>query len=91
MSAWAFAQEYADSTVPHVHPLIGREAFRLMLELPPEAKRSNALLREAIRKLWPELLTLPINRYGDYRDVLGLVQMSSNPQRVAKKLRKLFG
>ena len=91
MSAWAFAQEYTDSTVPHVHPLIGREAFRLMLELPPEAKRASTLLKEAITQRWPELLTVPINRYGDYRDVLAMVRMSANPQLVAKKLRKLFG
>lgn len=69
MSAWAFAQSYAqDAIVDHLHPIICREVFRLMLELPPDAKRQNRFVREGIEALWPELLELPINRYGDARD-----------------------
>ena len=91
MSAWAFAQEYADSTVPHIHPMIGREAYQLMLELPPEAKRENAIITEGVKALWPELLQVPINQYGDYRDLLHVLSRAADPQRVAKKLRKMFG
>ena len=69
MSAWAFAQSYAqDAIVDHLHPMICREAYRLMLELPPDAKRQNRFILEGIEELWPELLQLPINRYGDARD-----------------------
>lgn len=91
MSAWAFAPEYADNTVAHIHPMMGREAYQLMLELPPEAKRGNALIREGIGALWPELMQVPINRYGGYRDVLHAMRRLSNPRLVGKKLRKLFG
>lgn len=91
MSAWAFAQEYADSAVPHIHPMIGREAYQLMLELPPEAKRENAIITEGVKALWPELLQVPINQYGDYRDLLHVLSRAADPQRVAKKLRKMFG
>jgi hypothetical protein len=69
MSAWAFAQSYAqDAIVDHLHPLICRETYRLMLELPPDAKRRSRFILEGIEALWPELLAIPINRYGDDRD-----------------------
>lgn len=92
MSAWAFAQSYVqDAIVEHVHPLICREAFQLMLELPPDAKRDNRFITEGIAELWPELMELPINRYGDFRDRLALLRNLADPSRVARKLRKLFG
>jgi hypothetical protein len=69
MSAWAFAQAYAqDAIVDHLHPMICREVYRLMLELPPEAKRQRRFVLDGVQALWPELLELPINRYGDARD-----------------------
>ncbi|MGH7785721.1 MAG: hypothetical protein ACRERC_02585 [Candidatus Binatia bacterium] len=69
MSAWAFAQSYAqDAIVDHLHPMICREVYQLMLELPPEAKRQKRFIPEGVEALWPELLELPINRYGDARD-----------------------
>ena len=90
MSAWAFAQAYAqDAIVDHVHPMITRESFRLMLELGPEAKRQNAFILDGIRALWPTLLELPINRYGDLRDLLGFVHRFRDAKRVLRKLRKM--
>ena len=69
MSAWAFAQSYAqDAIVDHLHPLICRETYQLMLELPPDAKRQKRLIFDGVDQLWPELLEIPINRYGDARD-----------------------
>ena len=39
----------------------------------------------------PELAEIPINRYGDYRDLLHAAMSATDPKRVAKKLRKLWG
>lgn len=91
MSAWSAAQTYAQSFVNHLHPLIHRDVYSLMLDLPPEAKRGNLLIKEAVAALWPELGEIPINRYGDYRDVLHVLKRSADHKRVLKKLRKLFG
>ena len=91
MSAWSAAQTYAQSFVDHEHPLIAREVYALMLDLPPEAKRGNLLIKSAIAQLWPELSEIPINRYGDYRDTLEVMLKATDGKRVAKKLRKLFG
>lgn len=90
VSAWAFAQGYAqDRIVSHMHPLITRESFRLMLELDPVTKRSNGYVTSGVRARWPELLEIPINKYGDRRDVLSLARKVSQPKRVARKLRRL--
>ena len=91
MSAWSAAQTYAQSFVTHLHPLIAREIYALMLNLPPEAKRGNGLIRSAIRQSWPELGDIPINRYGDYRDLMHAMLRVADQKRVAKKLRKLWG
>lgn len=92
MSAWAFAQCYAqDAIVPHIHPMIGRESFELMLGLSPEAKRDNSFILEGVRELWPERLDIPINEYGDYRDFLRVISVSTDPVKLVRSLRKRFG
>jgi hypothetical protein len=92
MSCWAFAQAYATPDNCAIHPLISRESFTAMLSLPPEWRRSNRMITRGIEIAWPELLSLPINRYGDYRDMLRpLGRAFRNPQLVVKKLRKRFG
>ena len=92
MSARAFAQAYASyQPVVEVHPMICREAYQLMLELPPSAKLTNAFINEGVGALWPELLELPINRYGDYRDLLATCRKYTDLGRVSRKLRKMYG
>lgn len=89
--AWGFASSYANAPgLPLVHPLITRESFRLMMALEPRFRRESTYIRAGIEQQWPELLTVPVNRYGDARDALHLLRRASSPRRVAKKLRKLF-
>ncbi len=91
MGCWAFAQAYTLPEVSNIHPLISRPAFTAMLSLPPEWRRQNRMPREAIAQTWPELLALPFNRYGDYRDTLNTVSRAiRQPHLVAKKARKMF-
>ena len=91
MSAWSAAQTYPQSFIDHEHPLIAREVYALMLDLPPHAKRGNLLIKSAIEQLWPDLSEIPINRYGDYRDTLEVMLKVADHKRVAKKLRKIWG
>ncbi len=96
MGCWGFAMAYANHTPVHIHPLISRTCFTAMLSLPPDWRRqengSNRWIREVIRQNWPELLDLPINRYGDYRDRLRLLERALRaPHLIPKKLRKMFG
>jgi hypothetical protein len=91
MGCWAYAQTYVTPDVPEVSPMISRESFSAMLSLDPEARRANAVTLSSIRMAWPELLALPINRYGDYRDQLRIARRILDRKHVQKKLRKLFG
>lgn len=91
MSCWAFAQAYSTPNNHAIHPLISRESFAAMLSLPPEWRRSNRMIIRGIELAWPELLDLPINRYGDYRDAIRPVMRAlRDPRLVVKKLRKRF-
>ena len=89
--AWGFSQYYADTTVPHLYPMIHREIFQLMLELSPQAKREKSMISEGIAAVWPELLAVPFNRYGDYRDQLVKLKKLTDRRLIAKKLRQKFG
>ena len=52
---------------------------------------SNRMLRTCIASRWPELLEVPIGRYGDWRDTVSLARRAlREPRLIAKKLRKRF-
>ena len=90
MSSWAFADSYANPVQTELHPMLSRANFTAMLSIPPEMRRDGAIFRDAIARAWPELLELPINRYGDWRDTtMRVTDIVSNPRRVARKLRQI--
>lgn len=92
LGCWGFSQTYATPEVRQIQPLIARESFVAMLSLDPWWHRENRMILRCIELAWPELLALPINKYGDYRD-LGrpLARVMRNPRLIVRKLRKKFG
>jgi hypothetical protein len=95
MACWGFAISYCSPHRHTVSPLVSRESFAAMLSLPPSWRRmengSNRMLRTCIASRWPELLEVPIGRYGDWRDTVSLARRAiRKPYLVAKKLRKRF-
>ena len=90
MGPWAFASVYPHQYTTEIHPMVCREIYELMFGLPLSSKRINPI-REIVRLRGPELLQFPVNRYGDFRDVLSVLSKASEPKRVIKKLRKLWG
>lgn len=93
VSAWAYAQAYAYSgagTMAYISPLVNQGLFAHFFGLPPIERNKADYVLTAIRLGWPELLNVPVNRYGDWRDYLMLVRKASNPALVLKKLRKLM-
>ena len=68
MSCWGFADLYALPKQLEIHPLISRRIYSAMLSLPAHMRRNNGMTLLCIKREWPEVLTLPINRYGDLRD-----------------------
>lgn len=90
MSAWAFSQSYASpSEQIELHPLICRESYTLMMHLPVDAKKNNLFIKEGIKQLCPQLTNIPINRYGNYRDLTEILNKVADIRRVHKKIRKL--
>lgn len=91
MSAWAFSQAYANPKKQiEVNPMICREAYSLMLSLKPEDKISGRFIKTGIKLNCPELSDIPINKFGDYRDLVHLLK-KINLNNLKKKARKVFG
>jgi len=90
MSSWAYAQSYSNPDVNFLHPLSSRRVFEAMLSLPESMRRKDGMIFALIEKSWPDVLEVPINRYGDWRDYFSLIRNAAkNPRRVAKKIRQL--
>jgi hypothetical protein len=90
LSSWAFASAYAQNpAVTYICPFLSRSAIDVMLSVPPEARRKACVMQKAIRASWAELLEIPINRYGDYRDLAAKLALLKDIPRVRQKIRKL--
>jgi len=90
MSCWGFADSYALPKQLEIHPLISRRIYRAMLSLPADVRRNNGMTMLCIQQEWPEVLTLPINKYGDLRDRVRPIQRAiANPRRAMRKVRQL--
>jgi hypothetical protein len=90
MSCWGFADSYALPKQLEIHPLISRRIYCAMLALPADMRRNNGMTLLCIKQEWPELLALPINRYGDLRDRVAPIRRAiANPRRAIRKVRQL--
>jgi asparagine synthetase B (glutamine-hydrolysing) len=91
LSPWAYASVYAQNpAVSYISPFVSRRTFELILRTQPEARRGSHIMREALSGSWPELLEIPINRYGDYRDLIRKLALLADIPRVMQKLRKIM-
>jgi len=91
MGPWAAAQFYSDPTMIRYHPLLTRRIVELMLSLPNDWKRSANFASEVIEQAWPELLKLPFNSLGMWKDTMLKIQRAmSDPGLVIKKIRKVI-
>lgn len=87
---WAFGQGYARQGPRDLHPLISRRQFTRMWSLPPALRRDPGFLALLTRQFWPELSSVPINSYGDWRDSLALARkLWRRPDRAWRKLRQI--
>lgn len=96
MGCWGFAVSYGDYTPIDIHPLISRKNFENMMSLPPDWRvmqnLTNPMILETVRLGWPELLEVPLNKFGDHRDRFSRVKRAiKQPHLVLKRLRKRFG
>ncbi len=89
MGPWAFGTSYVDYPCISIHPMINRYVYSAMINLSMAAKKDNFVKQLSIA-LMPELHKIPVNRFGDYRDMLKYIKRF-NLRRVVSKFRKVFG
>ncbi len=75
---------------PELMPYTDRAVQTAFLSTPPHEKGEARVFDLAIRELWPEALSLPVNRYGDYRDLLDKMNKLSQPDRVIPYVQRRF-
>lgn len=86
--SWAMGQAPAQKALRMaLMPFAQADVQAAFMQTDPVTKGTERLFRLIIEKLWPELLAVPVNKYGDLRDRLGLFAKLTNPERVIRYLR----
>lgn len=88
MGSWSSVQSYANPNAVVLHPLGSYLTMEAMLNLPKEYKKNDGMGTGFIRKYWPEVLSLPINRFGDYRDYVKPFEKIFQMKKVYRRIRK---
>jgi hypothetical protein len=88
---WAMGQRPISNSIKlNLLPFAQRPVIDAFIGVAPEQKQTDQLFWGLIRRLWPELEEVPINKYGDSRDYLGVWKKLTNPNRVRRFLRDRF-
>lgn len=77
--------------MPELMPFADRAVQNAFFATPPQEKPAGRLFKLAIEELWPEALSIPVNRYGDYRDIFDKVNKLSQPDRVIPYVQRRLG
>jgi hypothetical protein len=86
--SWAMGQRPISNSIKlNFLPFAQRPVLEAFLSVAPVQKTTEGLFLALIGRLWPELMALPVNKYGDVRDYLGLWKKLTNPTRVRRFLR----
>jgi hypothetical protein len=71
--------------------MVSREIFTRMMELPPSWRRKSRWMRFLIEDSWPELLSIPINSLGSFREaVRSAKRVMRQPSLLARRWRKRY-
>lgn len=90
MATWAYAQPVMRETRRRLSPLISFNQFQRFSSLSHELRQRDGVMELLIKRQWPELLKVPTNRYGDYRDKVAILKKALlNPGKVIRKVRKM--
>jgi len=92
MGSWAAGQRPIMSAIKFCFcPFAQRPLLDVFLRCPAAEKSVNRIFDDAIDLLWPEVMQVPINKYGDYRDQLATLKKLASPKRVVRFLRDRVG
>ncbi|MBV7258273.1 hypothetical protein [Erythrobacter crassostreae] len=91
MGPWAFGQPRMRAAPRSIHPLISYTQFSRMFSISPAIRARDQMLLEITKRQWPELLDIPINKHGDWRDFWNdFVRAVSSPSRVLRKIKHVL-
>lgn len=89
-AAWYGAQFCSDPKLVRQAPFLTTRSVELMMQLPPEWKKSDRLSHAIIERVWPKLESYPYNSLGRWKDIAVKLRLAiMNPQLILKKLRKM--
>lgn len=90
MGPWGYAQARFHGEAVDFAPLTSRRQYERMYSLPPDFRRGAGFLIRIIEMFAPELLSIPINRYGDFRDkILPVKRAIQRPDRAWRKAMQI--
>jgi hypothetical protein len=85
---WAMGQRPISNSIKlNLLPMAQRPVLDAFIGVAPEEKTTEALFAAILRRLWPEALDAPINKYGDVRDQLDFLKKLGSPARLRRYLR----
>lgn len=86
--SWAMSQRPITNSIKlNFIPFAQRAVLEAFIGVEPARKGNHELFRATISNLWPELSTVPINKYGDLRDLVVLWKKLITPNRLRRYLR----
>lgn len=86
--SWAMAQGPAQKAVKlSMMPFAQRRIQHAFMAVAPGEKGTATLFRRIGDMLWPAMMNVPVNRYGDYRDQLGSFCKMFDRRRWTRQLR----
>lgn len=87
-ASWGMGQNsIQNSRKYNLMPFFSRPVIEAFLLVDPEEKKNGEIFKKAIERAWPGLLSIPINKYGDYRDYLVVLRKILNPSKLRRYLR----
>ena len=88
---WAMGQRPISNSIKlNFLPFSQRIVFEAFIGIAPAEKGTARLFEAIIERLWPGLMAMPINKFGDYRDQLSFLKKFTKPHRIRRYLRDRF-
>lgn len=84
LGCWAGPNYYGHDNIVRIAPLSDRKIFELMISLPKEYRYQDAMPKDIIMLLWPDLLSFPFN------EPIGIARFNWQFKKVLKSIFKVF-
>ncbi len=89
--SWAMGQGPVQKAMkPALMPMAQRVIQDAFMRMEPTEQGPTALFEAVARRLWPETMDFPVNRYGDWRDALGRFAKFTSRDSLVRYIRDRF-